>query len=127
MKKIIIALFCCVALIGCNNNQQRNCYAEYKLLSNPDSCSIIWFHFVSDLCSIDNSLNYNPVNVGTTCTSESFLLPKGTIIYSGCSSNASTTNTYTNIHQCEIKIFVNGNLEETRISTGNQLFDFIIP
>ena len=128
MKKIFIALFVCsVALVGCNNNQERTCYAEFKLLTNPDACSYISFGFFGDVCLQGDISSGVPVPIGTTCTSESYLFAKGANISAGCVASGSTTNTFTNNHQCEIKLYVDGNLEETRISSGLTYINFIIP
>ena len=127
MKKIFIALFGFVALVGCNNTPEREVYAEFELLSNPESCYYVAFSFYQGGCVENNSTIIPPIPVGTTCVSPTYLLEKGT------NANASVigltpTGAPPTTLQCEIKFYVDGNLEETRIEsyTGHNI-NFIVP
>ena len=125
MKKIFIALFCCVAMVGCTNNQERICYAECKLISNPENSSYVQFWF-SGGTQYYQEPNLTPLQVGFTLTSDEYLLEKDVNIMAMAMSTG--TNGVSSNNQLEIKFFVNGNLEETRTVNGySGTTNFIVP
>jgi hypothetical protein len=126
MKKIFIVLVVALTFIGCSK-PEREVYAEFELLSNPESCYWIRFQFYQGGCVENNSTIIPPIPVGTTCVSPTYLLEKGT------NANASVialtpTGASPNTLEYKIKFYVDGNLEETRIeSYTSQNTNFIVP
>ena len=125
MKNIFIALVCIVAMVGCNNNQERICYAECKLISNPENSSYVQFWF-SGGTQYYQEPNLTPLPVGFTLTSAEYLLDKDVNIMAMAMSTG--INGVSSNNQLEIKFFVNGDLEETRKVNGySGTTNFIVP
>ena len=125
MKNIFIALVCIVAMVGCNNNQERICYAECKLISNPENSSYVQFWF-SGGTQYYQEPNLTHLPVGFTLTSAEYLLDKDVNIMAMAMSTG--INGVSSNNQLEIKFFVNGDLEETRTVNGySGTTNFIVP
>ena len=135
MRKIFIVLVVALTFIGCSK-PQREVYAEATLLANPDNCYIFALNIISDEGNAgapEDVTDYTPETVGTTIVTPTLSLTKGV------NMNYGTWMNYVNIlgnvaysydYEVEVRIYVNGNLEETTIQTSSGLgydFNFIVP
>ncbi len=120
MKKILFVLIVVLTFVGCSK-PEREVYVECELLTNPDACTALIFTFQNS--TVTEGDNITPVSAGFSWTSESFSLFKGSNATVNCSLFPYLSNSY----QYEVKLYVDGNLEETRTATGNPNINLIIP
>ena len=128
MKKIFIVLVVALIFIGCSK-PQREVYAEFELLSNPDGAARVIFHYTGGVPYSQYTDLITPVPVGTTWTTETFLYEKGTnTIATVNTDNLQTPTIPYYSHQWQVKFYVDGNLEETRTNGGvSSGINFIVP
>ncbi|MDB4710999.1 hypothetical protein OAF16_04640 [Flavobacteriales bacterium] len=136
MKKIFIVLVVALTFVGCSK-PQREVYAEATLLANPDNCYLFALGINSDEGSANapyDALDFTPETVGTTKVTQTLSLTKGVNMTYGSTMSYINTlgnSAYSFDFEVEIRIYVNGNLEETQIATTSgsfgQDFNFIVP
>ena len=125
MKRLIVLAFAVILLASCN--KQREVYIECEVISNTD---VTYFQSMGlVLCEMGEQCLTNmvmpappPISVGTSCESEAYLVEKGqnftcNISLQCCSDSSAATLICNNPFEIAQSVYVNGNLEDTRIIT----------
>lgn len=129
MKYLFIILIA-FSFIGCDDEDvspNPSVYATFTLLSNNDG---IFSYLVTcgGLTQIESNNNATALPVGTTLTTDPHVAYGNNVLcgvsYSGFLGSSGNLGDNS---ETEIKLYVDGELFETRVVTGSNNFNFIIP
>lgn len=128
MKYLFIILIA-FSFIGCNSeddNQGKVVYATFTLLSNPDEV-IQFAGMLGSSLQQELGPNATALPVGTSVTTEPYVIYLNNVT---CNVTMQSLNFAVSSGQnceVEIKLYVDDDLFETRVVTGSNNYNFIVP
>ena len=125
MKYLFIILIA-FSFIGCDGEDvspNPTVYATFTLTANPDNISS-WFVYCGGLGQQEINAVTNALPVGTTLTTDTHVAYNNNIVCSVTAAGSVNGGVNT---ETEIKLYVDGELFETRVVTGSNNHNFIIP